>query len=161
MERVDMGQDFSVIIDFAHTPNALRRALETARRMTLGRVISVFGCAGLRDRDKRPLMGRIAGEMADRIVVTAEDPRTEDLAEIVAQIVQGCDAAGRRENHDYWRIGNRTEAIEFAVDMAKPGDLVILTGKGHERSMCYGTVEHPWSDHEAVKTALQKRLGMT
>jgi len=154
MERIDLGQDFTVIIDFAHTPNALKNALEVARTLTTGKLISVFGCAGLRDRDKRPVMGRIAGEMADRIVITAEDPRTEDLNEIMAQIAAGCEEVGCREGKDYWRIGDRGEAIRFALSLAEPGDLVIITGKGHERSMCFGETEYPWSDHEAVTSSL-------
>ena len=154
MERVDAGQGVTVFIDFAHTPYALERALEAARELTRGRVIVVFGCAGLRDRAKRPWMGEIAGRLADRIVITAEDPRTEDLDEIMAQIAAGCEKGGRREGVDYWRIGDRGEAIAFAIGLARPGDLVIVTGKGHERSLCFGTTEVPWSDHEAVREAL-------
>ena len=160
MERVDLGQDFAVFIDFAHTPYALERALETARELAVGQVIVVFGCAGLRDRAKRPWMGGIAGRLADRIVITAEDPRTEDLDEIMAQIAAGCEKAGRREGADYWRIGDRGEAIAFAVNLAQPGDLVIVTGKGHERSLCFGTTEVPWSDHEAVGEALSSLPGV-
>jgi UDP-N-acetylmuramoyl-L-alanyl-D-glutamate--2,6-diaminopimelate ligase len=103
-------------------------------------------------------MGEIAGRLADRIVITAEDPRTEDLDQIMAQIAEGCEKAGRREGVDYWRIGDRGEAIRFAVDMAEEGDLVLVTGKGHEKSMCFGTKEHPWSDHEALREALSRRL---
>jgi UDP-N-acetylmuramoyl-L-alanyl-D-glutamate--2,6-diaminopimelate ligase len=158
MERVDVGQDFTVLIDFAHTPYALERALETTRELAAGQVIVVFGCAGLRDRAKRPWMGEIAGRLADRIVITAEDPRTENLQEIIAQIAAGCERAGRREGADYWRIGDRGEAIAFAIGLARPGDLVIVTGKGHERSMCFGTMEVPWSDHEAVREVLDQRL---
>ena len=158
MERMDLGQDFTVIVDFAHTPNSLKRALETARGLTEGEVILVFGCAGLRDATKRPMMGEIAGRLADRVVITAEDPRTESLEDIMARIAHGCEKAGKREGEDYWRIGDRGEAIEFAINMAGPGDLVIVTGKGHERSMCFGTTEYPWSDHEAVRGALERRL---
>ncbi len=157
MERIVLGQDFTTIVDFAHTPNALERALETARGLTEGRVIVVFGCAGLRDMAKRPMMGEIAGKLADRVVITAEDPRTEDLDAIMAQIAAGCERAGRREGEDYWRIADRGEAIEFAVKMAQAGDLVIVTGKGHEQSMCFGTTEYPWDDREAVRRALETR----
>ncbi len=159
MERIDLGQDFAVIIDFAHTPNALENALRTVRTLTRGRVIVVFGCAGLRDRGKRPLMGEVAGRLADHIVLTAEDPRTEDVNEIIAQIAAGCERAGRREGADYQRVPDRAEAIAAAIRLARPGDLVIVTGKGHERSMCFGTTEHPWSEHEAVTRALRARLG--
>ena len=158
MEKIDLGQPFPVIIDFAHTPNALRHALEIARFITRGRLFVVFGCAGLRDRAKRPMMGEIAGQLADRVIITAEDPRTEDLNAIMEEIARGCKRAGREEGTDFWRIGDRGEAIQFAIDRAEPGDLVIITGKGHEKSMCFGTTEHPWSDHEAVKEALMRRL---
>jgi UDP-N-acetylmuramoyl-L-alanyl-D-glutamate--2,6-diaminopimelate ligase len=157
MERIVLGQDFTAIVDFAHTPNALQRALETARELTDARVIVVFGCAGLRDSAKRPMMGEIAGKLADCVVITAEDPRTEDLDTIMAQIAAGCERAGRRKGEDYWRIGDRGEAIEFAVKMAQAGDLVIVTGKGHEQSMCFGTTEIPWDDREAVRRALEAR----
>jgi UDP-N-acetylmuramoyl-L-alanyl-D-glutamate--2,6-diaminopimelate ligase len=159
MEPVDLGQPFQALIDFAHTPNSLRNALEAARGLTRGRVIVVFGSAGLRDREKRPLMGEIAAGLADRVVITAEDPRTEDLEQIMGQIAAGCEEAGRREGVDYWSIGDRGEAIQFAIDIAEDGDLVLVTGKGHEKSMCFGTTEYPWSDHAAVRQALRKRLG--
>jgi len=161
MERVQRGQDVEVIIDFAHTPNALVRALETARALTRGRVWVVFGSAGLRDRSKRPVMGEIAGRLANRIVLTAEDPRTEAVDDIIAQIAAGCERAGRREGTDYWRVPDRAEAIAFAVQQARSGDLVLMTGKGHERSMCYGTTEHPWSEHAAVERAIQQRRTRT
>nr|MBC7245989.1 UDP-N-acetylmuramoyl-L-alanyl-D-glutamate--2,6-diaminopimelate ligase [Chloroflexota bacterium] len=159
MERIELGQNFTILIDFAHTPNALRNALQTVRTMTQGRVIVVFGCAGLRDRTKRPIMGEIAGRLADHIFLTAEDPRTEDVHDIIQQIAVGCERAGRREGVDYWKIPDRREAISAAIAMARAGDLVIVTGKGHERSMCFGTTEYPWSEYEAVKKALRARLG--
>jgi UDP-N-acetylmuramoyl-L-alanyl-D-glutamate--2,6-diaminopimelate ligase len=127
--------------------------------MATGRITVVFGCAGLRDREKRPVMGEIAGELADRMVITAEDPRTEDLGQIMRQIAAGCEKAGRWDGVDFWCVGDRSEAIQFAVDMAVEGDLVLVTGKGHEKSMCFGTTEHPWSDHEAVREALSNRPG--
>ncbi|HOQ99618.1 MAG TPA: UDP-N-acetylmuramoyl-L-alanyl-D-glutamate--2,6-diaminopimelate ligase [Anaerolineae bacterium] len=158
MEQMDLGQDFQAVIDFAHTPNALREALEASREMTRGRVIVVYGCAGLRDRGKRPQMGEISGRLADVTVITAEDPRTEPLDAIMAEIAAGCEAAGRREGEGYWRIGDRTEAIAYAVAMARPGDLVLVTGKGHERSLCFGSTETPWSDHAALRAALTAHL---
>lgn len=158
MERIDRGQDFTVVVDFAHTPNSLERALEAARAMTGGEVIVVFGCAGLRDVYKREMMGRHAGRLADRVVITAEDPRTESLDDIMAEIAKGCEAEGKREGENYWRIGDRAEAIQFAIDLARPGDLVMTTGKAHEQSMCFGTTEYPWSEHEAVEKALDRRL---
>ncbi|NIV35220.1 MAG: hypothetical protein GWN58_38930, partial [Anaerolineae bacterium] len=161
MERIEAGQDFVAIVDFAHTPNALRRALQTARTMTGGgndappsRVIVVFGCAGLRDREKRTMMGRIAGELADLVIVTAEDPRTEDLDEIMAESVAAATAAGKREGVNLWRVPDRGEAILLACQMAQAGDVVLACGKGHEQSMCFGTTEYPWDDREAMRRAL-------
>jgi UDP-N-acetylmuramoyl-L-alanyl-D-glutamate--2,6-diaminopimelate ligase len=155
--QVMQQEPFTAIVDFAHTPNALRVALETAREVARGRVIVVFGCAGLRDIDKRAWMGEIAGRLADKIVITAEDPRTEDLAAINAQIVIGLQRAGRHEKDDYMLIDDRARAIASAVNMAREGDLVIVCGKGHERSMCFGTTEYPWSDQEALSAALEER----
>ena len=157
MERIKEGQDYLAIVDFAHTPNALQRALETARTMTSdgGRVIAVFGCAGLRDREKRTMMGNIAGETADLVVITAEDPRTESLEKIIAESVVAATATGKREGVDLWRVHDRGEAILLACEMARTGDVVISCGKGHEQSMCFGTTEYPWDDREAMRRALQ------
>ncbi len=155
--QVMQAEPFAAIVDFAHTPNALRVALETAREFTRGKTIAVFGCAGLRDVYKRAMMGEVAGRLADKIVVTAEDPRTESLDEINAQIVEGLQRAGRRGREDFFIVDDRAEAIAFAVNMANVGDLVIATGKGHERSMCFGTTEYPWSDQDAMRTALEQR----
>lgn len=155
MERIERGQPFMVIVDFAHTPYSLESALQAARTLTTGQVIVVFGCAGLRDRLKRPWMGEIAGRLADRIIITAEDPRTEPLEAIMEEIAAGCRRAGRSEGESFWREGDRREAIRLALAMARPGDLVIVTGKAHERSMCFGTIEYPWSDHEAVAEGLR------
>ncbi len=156
MERIDAGQPFTAVVDFAHTPNALRRALETVRQMVgdAGRVLVVFGSAGLRDREKRRMMGEVAAELADVTVITAEDPRTESLDAIIAETARAMESAGRREGEDFYRVADRGEAIRFAVEMARPGDLVMACGKGHEQSMCFGTVEYPWDDREAMRRAL-------
>ena len=159
MERIEAGQDFLAIVDFAHTPNALQRALQVARTMTAkeenGRVIVVFGCAGLRDREKRMMMGRIAGQLADVVVITAEDPRTESLEEIMAASAAAATAEDKREGADLWRVPDRGEAILQACQMAHAGDVVIACGKGHEQSMCFGTTEYPWDDREAMRRALR------
>nr|MDA8189543.1 Mur ligase family protein [Dehalococcoidales bacterium] len=154
MEAIDCGQDFGAVVDFAHTPGSLEQALKLARTLTDKRVIVVFGCAGLRDQLKRPEMGFVAGRLADIVVITAEDPRTESLDDIMEQIAQGTRKAGRQEGADFFKIGDRGAAIEFAVQTARAGDLVIVTGKGHEQSMCFGTTEYPWSDHKALRRAL-------
>ena len=113
----------------------------------------VFGCAGRRDVQKRALMGECAGRLADYVVLTAEDPRTEPIDQIMSQIVLGVEMVGG----DYIRIDDRQAAIAHALERAQPGDLVIVTGKGHERSMCFGTTEYPWSDQEAVVQLLDRR----
>jgi UDP-N-acetylmuramoyl-L-alanyl-D-glutamate--2,6-diaminopimelate ligase len=155
MERIDEGQDFIAIVDFAHTPNALDQAIAAARTMTDGRVIVAFGCAGLRDRDKRRLMGEVAGKSADKIVITAEDPRTESLDEIIATTAKAIAAQGRTEGTDFWRVPDRGEAIAKACSLAKSGDIVLICGKGHEQSMCFGTIEYPWDDRDAMRAALR------
>ncbi len=156
-ERIDAGQDFLAVVDFAHTPNALEHVLHTARQMTPGQVIVVFGSAGLRDVDKRELMGRVAGKLADKIVVTAEDPRTESLDDISAAIARGVQAEGRIEGQDFWRIGDRAEALRFAVKLARRGDVILACGKGHEQSMCFGMTETPWDDRQALRAAIDAR----
>ncbi len=157
MERIENARGLNVIVDFAHTPFALENALKTARELTngQGRVISVFGCAGLRDAQKRAWMGEISGTLADITIVTAEDPRTESLAQINSQIAEGLHKANRALHRDYFIIGDRADAIHFAINkIAQPNDVVILCGKGHERSMCFGTTEYPWSDQDAARSAL-------
>lgn len=156
MERIHCGQPFTAIVDFAHTPNALAQALTTVRGLLRpdGRLIVVFGSAGLRDRAKRRLMGETAARLADFTVVTAEDPRTEDLRAIMAETAAALADAGRREGEAFVQIADRQRAILFAVEQARPGDLVIVCGKGHEQSMCFGAVEHPWRDQEALAWAL-------
>ena len=151
----DEGQAFTAIVDFAHTPNALDRAIAAARTMTDGQVIVAFGCAGLRDREKRTLMGEVAGRAADKIIVTAEDPRTESLDEIMEVTAQALIAQGRVEGVDFWRVPDRGEALARACALARPGDVVLACGKGHEQSMCFGEIEYPWDDREAMRAALQ------
>jgi UDP-N-acetylmuramoyl-L-alanyl-D-glutamate--2,6-diaminopimelate ligase len=158
MERIDVGQDLIALVDFAHTPNALQRALETARTLTGGRVIAVFGSAGLRDVDKRAWMGEIGGRLADVTVLTAEDPRTEPLDAILDEMARGVERAGGVAGQSYFCVPDRAAAIQFAVDLARPGDLVIACGKGHERSMCYGSVETPWDEQQVMRDALRRRL---
>ncbi|HEV8637092.1 MAG TPA: UDP-N-acetylmuramoyl-L-alanyl-D-glutamate--2,6-diaminopimelate ligase [Chloroflexota bacterium] len=154
LEPIDLGQPFGVVIDFAHTPNSLRRLLELGRSLTKKRLSVVFGCAGERDPGKRPLMGQVAGELADRVYLTAEDPRRESLDAIIAEVAAGVRAAGREPT----TVPDRAEAIARAIADAEPGDLVLLTGKGHERSMCFGDEERPWDERAAATDALA-RLG--
>jgi UDP-N-acetylmuramoyl-L-alanyl-D-glutamate--2,6-diaminopimelate ligase len=160
MERIDLGQPFTAIVDFAHTPNALKVALETVQKVTQGRVLAVFGSAGLRDRQKRRMMAEVALEHADLTFLTAEDPRTESLDEILAEMAQAAVGKGGREGENFWRIPDRGQAIRTALEMAQPGDLVIACGKGHEQSMCFGTKEYLWDDRLAMRAALAQMLGM-
>lgn len=151
--EVVLERPFQVIVDFAHTPNAITQVLKTVRKECKKRLIHVFGSAALRDRTKRPLMGWASSRYADVIVLTEEDYRIEDVFHIIDEIVSGIPAG--REVHRY---PDRNEAIAFALSQAKPGDTVIITGKGHEKSIARGKIEYPWSDQEAVKKVL-KRLG--
>ena len=159
MERIDEGQPFLTIVDFAHTPNALTRAIEAGKRMVAnGRVIIVFGSAGKRDVAKRRLMAQASARAADLTILTAEDPRTESLNNILAMMADGCRSQGGLENETFWRIPDRGRAIHFALSLAQPQDLVLVCGKGHEQSMCFGTTEYPWDDRTATRAALQAFL---
>jgi len=168
MEMINQGQDFMAIVDFAHTPNALRVSLETARlilahnRSGSGkekqRVIAVFGSAGLRDREKRRMMAEVSAELADISILTAEDPRTESLDDILEEMAAGARGKGGVESQTFWRVKDRGEAIRLALKLARTGDLVISCGKGHEQSMCFGTKEYPWDDRIALRAALAEYL---
>jgi UDP-N-acetylmuramoyl-L-alanyl-D-glutamate--2,6-diaminopimelate ligase len=160
MERIRLGQSFTVLVDFAHTPNALRVAIETVRPMTTGKVIAIFGSAGLRDRQKRRMMAETSADLADVTILTAEDPRTESLDSILAEMAAGAKSHGAREGETLYCIPDRGEAIRHGVRMAAPGDIVIACGKGHEQSMCFGTIEYPWDDRTAMKAALSEYLGI-
>ncbi|MBM4426458.1 MAG: UDP-N-acetylmuramoyl-L-alanyl-D-glutamate--2,6-diaminopimelate ligase [Chloroflexi bacterium] len=160
MERLDMGQNFTAIVDFAHTPNALKVALEAGRTMTKGRVISVFGSAGLRDKEKRRMMAETSAELADLTVLTAEDPRTESLDGILEEMAAGAISKGGREGETFWRVADRGEAIKFALRLAREGDIVLSCGKGHEQSMCFGKTEYLWDDRTAMRAALAEFLGV-
>jgi UDP-N-acetylmuramoyl-L-alanyl-D-glutamate--2,6-diaminopimelate ligase len=155
------ADDFDVLVDFAHTPNALHETLALARELVRpgGRVIAVFGSAGLRDVEKRRMMGEIAAVGADLSVVTAEDPRTEDVHAIIEEIAGGLEAHGKREGEDagYLRVADRGEAIATAIGLARPGDLIVTCGKSHETTMCYGTTETPWDEFAAIRAGLTRR----
>jgi len=157
MERIDAGQDYLAIVDFAHTPNALDRALRAARTLIAPdkRVIAVFGCAGLRDREKRRLMPETSIALADVSVFTAEDPRTESLDHILQTMAESAVAQGGVESKTFWRVSDRGQALAFACTLAQPGDVVIACGKGHEQSLCFGAIEYPWDDREALRYAIR------
>lgn len=158
MEAIDMGQDFAAIVDFAHTPNALVQALETARELTQNKVIAIFGSAGLRDREKRKMMAEVSAQKADITILTAEDPRTESLDAILSEMGAAAARQGGIEGETFFCIPDRGEAIRKAVALAQHGDLVITCGKGHEQSMCFGSNEYSWDDRTAMRAALAERL---
>ena len=159
MERIDLGQPFGVIVDFAHSPVALQTVLDLLAPLAAaggGGIIAVFGSAGERDTQKRPAMGRIAGERARIVVVTDEDPRGEDSGLINEAIARGAEAVGKRRDHDLLVIADRRAAIDAAVERARPGDIVLLAGKGHERSILGPDGPTPWDERAEAESALHR-----
>jgi len=159
MERIDLGQPFGVIVDFAHSPASLQVVLDLLAPLAASRgggLIAVFGSAGERDTAKRPLMGRIAGERARIVVVTDEDPRGEDSATILDAIARGAEAVGKRRDHDLLVIADRRAAVEAAFERARPGDIVLLAGKGHERAIIGPHGPVPWNEREEAEAALHR-----
>ncbi len=158
MDKINLKQKFDVVIDFAHTPNALEQALITLRGQIDGRrskLIAVFGAASERDVKKRAMMGVIADNHADVVVLTSEDPRNEDPLTITAQIKSGIKK--KKTGIDLFEIPNRSEAINYAINLAGPGDVVGLFGKGHEKSMAIRGVETPWDEYEAARLAIRRK----
>ena len=172
---------FMVIVDFAHNADSLEKSLQTLRKLLVGscRLITVFGSAGLRDREKRFTMGQVSGKLSDITIITAEDPRTESLSEINSAIIKGAKSSGgtlvsRFKNTSEYKAFNidtnlpqkavfsfdearaqgRLDAVEFAITLAEPGDIVVTEGKGHEESLCFGTTEYFYTDQDAVEKAL-------
>ncbi len=173
-DRVENNLGLNIIIDFAHTPNAMRNVLSLVRKQIDGapfKLIALFGCAGERDKYKRKQMGKIAAKYADVIILTAEDPRTEEVNDIIDQIAQGCIESGavelpnsglgaveEIEQSSFFRKPDRYNAIQFAInEVATVGDWVLLLGKGHEQLMCYVSVEHPWDERGAVEQMLTEK----
>jgi UDP-N-acetylmuramoyl-L-alanyl-D-glutamate--2,6-diaminopimelate ligase len=154
MERIDAGQPFAVVVDYAHTADSLGKVLRMLRPVTHGRLIAVFGSAGERDPTKRPAMGRVGAELADLTVVTDEDPRLEDPRAINEAIADGARAAGAVDGESLMVIDDRREAISHAIGLAREGDVVLLAGKGHETSIFYGGAKLPWDDREVARGAL-------
>ncbi|MHB8506871.1 MAG: UDP-N-acetylmuramoyl-L-alanyl-D-glutamate--2,6-diaminopimelate ligase, partial [Acidimicrobiales bacterium] len=150
-ERVEAGQPFTVLVDFAHTPVGLRQALGAGRELAGGRLVVVFGAGGDRDHDKRPEMGRVAADLADLAVVTSDNPRSEDPGAIIADVVSGAADPTRVRI-----IPDRAEAIETAVWVAGPGDVVVIAGKGHERGQDIGGQVRPFDDVEAARLSLER-----
>jgi UDP-N-acetylmuramoyl-L-alanyl-D-glutamate--2,6-diaminopimelate ligase len=156
MEKIDLGQPFTIVVDYAHTPESIRSVLEEARRITNGRVLVAFGSAGERDLEKRSLQGAIAAQFADYSIFTSEDPRFEDPEQIIAQIATGATEHGAVRGVDFDCVEDRRTAVNELIGHAKSGDLVILAGKGHERSMIYGAENRPWDEAQTAREALQQ-----
>jgi len=160
MDDVDLGQNFRVFIDFAHTPNALKEAFKTLKSQipnSESKLIVVFGAAGERDKDKRSMMGKVAADLADVSILTAEDPRREKVEDICKSIAEGF-PEGRQQGKNYHIIRDRANAIKFAVNLAADGDVVGFFGKAHEKSMCFGKKEYPWDEFVVVEKAINERL---
>lgn len=161
MEKIEEGQDFLAIVDYAHTPDALQKIYETLIPIKRGKIIHVFGACGDRDRTKRPIMGALAGRYADYVILTDEDPYTEDPERIIEEIAKGIPrgrergkgAKGLGEN--YWKILDRKEAIKKALSLAQKDDIVLITGKGAEKAMMVGEKKIPWDERAIVRELLR------
>jgi len=153
---INCGQNFSVIVDYAHSPDGLKKVIESARQLGAKRVITVFGCGGDRDKAKRPLMGEIAVKLSDYTVITSDNPRSEDPEQIIADIVKGIPSANRRSA--FTTVINREEAIAKAIKMAQPNDLVLLAGKGHEDYQIIGSKVIPFDDSEVAQRVIKEVL---
>jgi UDP-N-acetylmuramoyl-L-alanyl-D-glutamate--2,6-diaminopimelate ligase len=166
MERVDDGGPFAVLVDYAHTPDALERAVRVLRSLAAGRLIVVFGCGGDRDRGKRPLMGEAAGRIADIVIATSDNPRSEDPLKILHEIERGIVEAGldpiqetaarREEASGYLVIPDRRRAIHLAIEIARQGDVVLIAGKGHETYQIVGSERLPFDDRQEVRQFLRE-----
>lgn len=154
VDRIDAGQPFLVVVDFAHNADSLEQILTLLRSLTRGRLIALFGSAGERDLAKRAMMGAVCARLADHAVFADEDPRGEDRLTILQDIASGTQAAGWREGTDYWCIPDRPTAIRFALQQAQPGDVVVLSGKGHENSIIYADHVIPWDEAAEARRAL-------
>ncbi len=157
MEPIECGQPFAAIVDYAHTDAALAAAIGAVREIAPGRTIVVFGCGGDRDPGKRPVMGRVAGELADLAIATSDNPRSEDPHAILAAVEEGLRSTGR---NNYLLIPDRRDAIRTAIAAAEEGSAVLVAGKGHERDQTIGDRRLPFSDHDEIERSLQERFGV-
>jgi UDP-N-acetylmuramoyl-L-alanyl-D-glutamate--2,6-diaminopimelate ligase len=157
MQRIDEGQPFGVVVDYAHTAEALAKVLDELASASPAGLVAVFGSAGERDTVKRAAMGRVAGERCRLVIVTDEDPRGEDRLAILEAVAAGAEAAGRRRGEDLLLIADRATAIATAMHLARPGETVLLAGKGHERSIEMAHGDIPWDEAAAARDALRAR----
>ncbi len=153
-ELIDEGQDFMVVVDYAHTPDGLKNVLNSAEKLDPRRLISVFGCGGNRDRGKRPIMGRIAGAISDIAIITSDNPRFEDPLAIIDEVEEGIKGVC----NNYLIEADRAKAIELAINMAEPGDMVVLAGKGHEDYQIIGDQKVHFDDREYAREIIRRRL---
>jgi UDP-N-acetylmuramoyl-L-alanyl-D-glutamate--2,6-diaminopimelate ligase len=154
MEPVIEGQSFLVVVDYAHTPDGLDNALATIREFVQGRVITVFGCGGDRDKGKRPIMGKIAAQYSDYVFVTSDNPRTENPEQILLDIEPGLIEYGFAEDR-YEMIADRRSAIKKAIEMASPNDVILIAGKGHETYQIIGNINLNFDDREEAREAIR------
>ena len=156
MQRIDEGQPFSVVVDYAHTADSLAKVLDELRPTDPGAgLIAVFGSAGDRDPTKRGPMGRVAGERCRLVVITDEDPRSEDRETILEAIAAGAEAAGKHRGEDLLVIPDRAAAVAAAMEVARPGEVVLLAGKGHEKTIEMASGELPWDEAAVAREALR------
>ncbi|MGI6328438.1 MAG: UDP-N-acetylmuramoyl-L-alanyl-D-glutamate--2,6-diaminopimelate ligase [Dethiobacteria bacterium] len=156
-ERVDLGQDFLVIVDYAHTPDGLDNILQTARGFARGKIITIFGCGGERDKAKRPEMGRIAGTYSDYCILTSDNPRGEDPWQIIREVESGL-REKKETGRGYTVQPNRYEAIKLGIELARPHDIVIIAGKGHENYQIFSDYTIQFSDRETAEEIIRNRL---
>lgn len=158
MTRIDEGQDFDVIVDFAHTPDSFEKLFKDLKPVVKGKLICLFGSAGRRDEAKRAVQGELAGSYCTEVVITEEDDRDVDGVEIMNQIAEGAEKAGKIREQNLFLVHDRTEAISYALRRASAGDTVILLGKGHEKTIERADGEHPWDEIGTTRAALAKIL---
>jgi UDP-N-acetylmuramoyl-L-alanyl-D-glutamate--2,6-diaminopimelate ligase len=157
-EPVDAGQDFTVVVDYAHTPDSLENVLKTVHQFLKGDLITVVGCGGDRDRSKRPVMGKLAADYSQFTVVTSDNPRSESPESIVRDVVAGIESGGYASDC-YSVIVDRAHAIEDAIQRAKPGDVVVIAGKGHETYQEINGVKYDFDDRAVAREAIRRKLG--
>ncbi len=159
MNTVDLGQDFTLIVDYAHTPESFEKVFAEIKPVTKGRLIVVFGSAGERDHAKRPMQGEVAGKWCDIVVITEEDDRTEDGLVIMDEIAAGAKKAGKKLDQDLFLVHDRSKAIKKAVDLAKKDDTILLLGKGHESNILHGKEKRPWDEMAEAARAIKRGPG--
>ena len=156
MARIDEGQKFDVIVDFAHTPDSFEKLFKDLRPVVKGKLVAMFGTPGRRDATKGAAQGELAGKYCDEVIVTEEDDRDVDGGELMEQVAKGAEQGGKTRDKDLFLVHDRTAAIEFVLKRAKPGDTVLLLGKGHEKTMEKADGEHPWDEVGTARAVLKK-----